>query len=91
MTREDIEKALKMPKWMDDEDDNGNPIISATIGNRKAIIKEKCDGTVFLAISCWLGDHVAGRYKVLTLEEAKAKAREIQVDDVCNDFNLEQL
>ena len=89
MTREDIEKALKMPEWMDDEDDNGNPIISATIGTHEALIKEKSDGTVLLVIRCWLDDQVEGKYKGLTMEEAKAKAREMQVDDVCRDFNLE--
>ena len=89
MTREDIEKALKMPEWMDDEDYNGNPVISATIGTHEAIIKEKSDGTVSLVIRCWLDDTVDGEYKGLTMEEAKAKAREIQVDDACSGFNLE--
>lgn len=89
MTREDIEKALKMPEWMDDEDYNGNPFISATIGVHEAIIKEKSDGTVSLVIHSWLDETVDGEYKGLTMEEAKAKAREIQVDDACSHFNLE--
>lgn len=78
-----------MPEWMDDEDYNGNPVISATIGTHEAIIKEKSDGTVSLVIRCWLDDTVDGEYKGLTMEEAKAKAREIQVDDACSGFNLE--
>ena len=89
MTREDIEKALKMPEWMDDEDDNGNPIVSATIGDHEVQIKEKNDGTVLLVIRCWLDDQVEGKYKGLTMEEAKAKIREIQVDDACSYFNLD--
>lgn len=78
-----------MPEWMDDEDDNGNPIVSATIGAHEVLIKEKNDGTVLLVVRCWLDDQVVGKYKGLTMEEAKAKVREIQVDDACSDFNLD--
>lgn len=89
MTRTDIAISLKPLNWMEDEDDNGLPLLSADYGTYSAYIEEKPNGKVTLSI--FYMDESKPIYKRigLTMEEAKAQARELQVDDACKDFNLD--
>lgn len=90
MTRTDIAISLKPLNWMEDEDDNGLPLLSADYDIYNAYIKEENDGTATLTILCAGELKPEVKRKGLTMEEAKAMTREHQVDNACKDFNLDE-
>nr|DAJ56078.1 MAG TPA: tify domain [Caudoviricetes sp.] len=90
MTRTDIAISLKPLNWMEDELDNGAPVLSADYDVYNAYIKEENDGTATLTIF-YAGELKSEvKRKGLTMEEAKAITREHQVDNACKDFNLDE-
>jgi hypothetical protein len=90
MTRKDIAIGLKPLNWMEDELDNGDPVLSADYDVYNAYIKEENDGTVTLTIF-YTGDlDPEVKRTGLTMEDAKAITREHQVDRFCTYFNLDE-
>lgn len=90
MTRTDIAISLKPLNWMEDELDNGDPVLSADYDVYNAYIKEKNDGTATLTIFYTGELKPEVKRKGLTIGEAKAITREHQVDAFCTHFNLDK-
>lgn len=80
LTKEELERLVLPLEWMDDEDDHGNPLISSFYGQYEALIKETRDGRYSLRIRVYGYTEVLHEHSGLTMEEAKAKAREYQVE-----------
>lgn len=90
MTREDIAISLKPLDWMEDELDNGDPVLSADYDVYNAYIKEESDGTATLTIF-YTGDQDPEiKYTGFTMQEAKEIARLHQVDSFCEYFNFDE-
>ena len=82
LTNEELERLVLPLEWMDDEDDYGNPAISASYGQYEALIKVVSGGMCTLQIRVYGNDDALYTRIGLTMEEAKATAREFQVDYV---------
>lgn len=80
LTNEELERLVLPLEWMDDEDDYGNPAISASYGQYEALITWPVMCT--LQIRVYGHDDALYRRSGLTMEEAKAEARKFQVDYV---------
>ena len=89
MTRTDIAISLKPLNWMEDELDNGDPVLSADYDVYNAYIKEENDGTATLTIFYTGELEPEIKYTGLTMREAKEIARLHQVDSFCVYFNLD--
>ena len=90
MTRKDIAISLKPLNWMEDELDNGDPVLAADYDVYNAYIKEENDGTATLTIFYTGELKPEVKRKGLTMEEAKAMTRKHQVDSFCYYFNLDE-
>lgn len=80
LTNEELERLVLPLEWMDDEDDYGNPAISASYGQYEALIT----WPVMCALQIRVCGHDDALYRRsgLTMEEAKSEARKFQVDYV---------
>lgn len=90
MTRTDIAISLKPLNWMEDELDNGDPVLSADYDVYNAYIKEENDGTATLTIFYTGDPDPEVKYTGLTMQEAKEIARLHQVDSFCKYFNFDE-
>nr|WP_314759751.1 hypothetical protein [uncultured Porphyromonas sp.] len=90
MTRTDIAISLKPLNWMEDELDNGDPVLSADYDVYNAYIKEENDGTATLTIFYTGEQDPEVKYTGLTMREAKEIARLHQVDVFCVYFKLDE-
>lgn len=75
---------------MEDELDNGDPVLSADYDVYNAYIKEENDGTATLTIFYTGEPDPEVKYTGLTMQEAKEIARLHQVDSFCEYFNLDK-
>ena len=71
MTREDIAISLKPLNWMEDELDNGDPVLSADYDVYNAYIKEENNGRVTLTIFYEGEPDPEAKYIGFTMQEAK--------------------
>ena len=87
MTREDIAHSLVRLQWVSDIGAYKKIIVVATYHSFTAIIR--IDEYGDFVLSCW--DDSGERYSARSayMETVKAKARELQVDYACKDFNLD--
>lgn len=87
MTREDIAHSLVRLQWVSGIGAYKKRIVVATYHSFTAIIR--IDGYGDFSLSCW--DDSGERYSArsTSLDTVKAKARELQVDYACKDFNLD--
>nr|WP_311450816.1 hypothetical protein [uncultured Porphyromonas sp.]DAJ31184.1 MAG TPA: hypothetical protein [Caudoviricetes sp.] len=90
MKRIDIAISLKPLNWMEDELDNGDPVISAYYDGYNAYIKEENDGKTTLTIFSEGETAPDIKYTGLTMQEAKEIARLHQVDSFCKYFNFDE-
>jgi hypothetical protein len=90
MTREDIAISLKPLNWMEDELDNGDPVLSADYDVYNAYIKEENNGRVTLTIFYEGEPDPEAKYIGFTMQEAKGLARLHQVDSFCKYFNFDE-
>lgn len=90
MTREEIAKSLKPLEWIRGEDYYGNQIISAELLTKTAYIKEQDGGHVTLLFGRDNGNKidVIKSYGGIPMSVAKVLAREWQVSEMCNYFEM---
>lgn len=91
MTREEIANSLKPLEWLHGEDYYGNRIISAELLKKTAYIKEQDGGSVTLLIGRDNGSKidVIKTYEGISMQVAKIVAREWQITEMCNYFDIE--
>ena len=89
MKRIDIAISLKPLNWMEDELDNGDPVLSADYDAYNAYIKEENNCRVTLTIFDTGELEPEIKYTGLTMREAKEIARLHQVDSFCVYFNID--
>lgn len=75
---------------VEDELDNGDPVLSADYDVYNAYIKEENDGTATLTIFYTGEPDPEVKYTGLTMREAKEIARLHQVDSFCKYFNFDE-
>lgn len=90
MTREEIASSLKPLEWLRGEDYYGNQIIYADLLKKTAYIKEQDGGHVTLLFGHDNGNKidVIKTYGGISMSVAKALAREWQVSEMCNYFDI---
>lgn len=90
MTREEIANSLKPLEWLHGEDYYGNPIISAELLTKTAYIKEHDGGHVTLLFGRDNGNKidVIKTYGGISISVAKVVAREWQISEMCNYFEM---
>ena len=86
MTREDIAKSLVRLQWVSGIGAYKKRILVATYHSFTAIIR--IDGYSDFALSCWDDSGEMYCARSASMETVKAKARELQVEYACKDFNL---
>nr|DAQ30720.1 MAG TPA: hypothetical protein [Caudoviricetes sp.] len=91
MTREDIANSLKPLEWLRGEDHYGNQIIYADLLKKTAYIKEFDGGHVSLFFGRDNGNKidVIKTYGGISMSVAKVVAREWQISEMCNYFDIE--
>jgi hypothetical protein len=90
LTKEELERLVLPLEWMDDEDDYGNPAISASYCQYEALITMVSGGMCTLQIRVYGHDDALYTRIGLTVEEAKALAREFQVDYIGSQLITEE-
>nr|DAG99115.1 MAG TPA: hypothetical protein [Crassvirales sp.] len=91
MTREDIAERIKPLDWQMDEDYSGQQIISAQLINRMVYIKHQENERVTLVLGYDNGSRIEidKSVKNISVYAAKILAKEWQVDEMCEYFELD--
>lgn len=91
MTREDIAAKIKPLHWELDEDYSGKKITSAQLINRIVYIRHQETGRVNIVLGYDNGSRIEldKVVKNIPFHEAKELAKEWQIDEMCEYFDLD--